>query len=366
MVLHQHDDELDALLDRGHQLLGHHQVRAVADHDEDVPVRVRGVEHRHRRAQPPGDLVAHAGVAVLDVVALRVPGAPQLVQVARHRAGGADDDVPGRGDLVDHADHLGLRGQRAVAEVVRPLDRLVPLRGQLAGQSGDRPARSTTPPARRSARAAPPARRRRSATPACLAASEGGDVDVDEADRRVAEGGPGGGGEVAVAGADPEHHVGLAGDPVRRRWCRCCRARRARAGGRTAASPFPPGSRRPGCRSPRRRRAARRSPRRRPPRRRPRPAAAARTGARRPRGPARPAPAPAAARARRARRTAPTGQSYASACTSCGSATVTAPISAGSVSTRIAPSNAAGSCSGRQTRSKNRDSGRKASLTDTS
>ena len=45
---------------------------------------------------------------------------------------------------------------------------------------------------------------------------------------------------------------------------------------------------------------------------------------------------------------------------------MTAPVSAGSVSTRIAPSSAAGSCSGRQTRSKNRDSGRNASLTDTS
>ena len=45
---------------------------------------------------------------------------------------------------------------------------------------------------------------------------------------------------------------------------------------------------------------------------------------------------------------------------------VTAPVSAGSVSTRIAPSIAAGSCSGRHTRSKNRDSGRNASLTETS
>ncbi len=57
------------------------------------------------------------------------------------------------------------------------------------------------------------------------------------------------------------------------------------------------------------------------------------------------------------------GQSYASACTSCGSARVTAPVSAGSVSTRIAASSADGSCSGRQMRSKNRDTGRNASLT---
>ena len=60
------------------------------------------------------------------------------------------------------------------------------------------------------------------------------------------------------------------------------------------------------------------------------------------------------------------GQSYASACTSCGSASVTAPVSAGSVSTRIAASRAAGSCSGRLIRSQNLDTGLNASLTDTS
>ena len=60
------------------------------------------------------------------------------------------------------------------------------------------------------------------------------------------------------------------------------------------------------------------------------------------------------------------GQSQASACTSWGRARVTAPVCAGSVSTRIAPSSAEGSCSGRQTRSKNADTGRNTSLTETS
>jgi hypothetical protein len=60
------------------------------------------------------------------------------------------------------------------------------------------------------------------------------------------------------------------------------------------------------------------------------------------------------------------GQSCASACTSCGSARVTAPVSTGSASTRIAPSSAAGSCSGRHTRSKKRETGRSVSLTETS
>jgi hypothetical protein len=45
---------------------------------------------------------------------------------------------------------------------------------------------------------------------------------------------------------------------------------------------------------------------------------------------------------------------------------VTAPVSAGSVSTRMALSSDGMSCSGRLIRSKKRDTGRKASLTDTS
>lgn len=66
------------------------------------------------------------------------------------------------------------------------------------------------------------------------------------------------------------------------------------------------------------------------------------------------------------RRKNSTGQSYASACTSCGRHSVTAPVSTGSVSTRIAASAAGISCSGRMIRSKYLDTGRKASLTVTS
>jgi hypothetical protein len=60
------------------------------------------------------------------------------------------------------------------------------------------------------------------------------------------------------------------------------------------------------------------------------------------------------------------GQSNASAWTSCGRQIVAAPVAAGSVSVRMAPSSASGSCSGRLTRSKNADTGRNASLTETS
>ena len=41
VVLDEDDDELDALLHGGHDLLGHHQVGAVADHHEHLAVRAR-------------------------------------------------------------------------------------------------------------------------------------------------------------------------------------------------------------------------------------------------------------------------------------------------------------------------------------
>jgi hypothetical protein len=60
------------------------------------------------------------------------------------------------------------------------------------------------------------------------------------------------------------------------------------------------------------------------------------------------------------------GNSAASACTSCGSASVTAPVSAGDVSTRIASIKANGNCSGRLIRSQYFETGLKQSFTDTS
>ena len=60
------------------------------------------------------------------------------------------------------------------------------------------------------------------------------------------------------------------------------------------------------------------------------------------------------------------GYGKASAWTSCGRASVTAPVSAGDVRTRIASGSAATICSGRLIRSQYRDTGLKQSLTDVS
>ena len=303
------------------------------------------------------------------MVGLAVADPPQFVQVAGHGAGRAHHHVPRVGQLVDAAED-GALGEHAVGERVGDLRRRVV--GRLHPRVPVAPQLGLPVPVRRVHRV--PVQRcgergQRLAgvghdrQPRQLAGVEARDVDVDEADARVLEGGARGGGEIAVAGADADDQVGLA---RRGRWRRSCPSSRRRpspAGGRAAASPCPPGSRPPGCRSPRRTRAAPPPRRSSAPRRRPRRTGAAAAGsARRPS-----AMSTASGRGRPTRQTrsakSSTGQSNASACTSCGSATVTAPVSTGSVSTRMAPSSAEGSCSGRLTRSKKRDSGRKASLT---
>src|ERR671930_191539 len=88
VVVDEHDDDRDPLGDGGDELARKHQVRPVADEDEDLALG-RGELDAHAT----GDLVAHARVAVLDVVALAggVAGVPELVQVAGRRARRAHD-----------------------------------------------------------------------------------------------------------------------------------------------------------------------------------------------------------------------------------------------------------------------------------
>ena len=81
----------------------HHQVRAVADHGDDVALGVG-----HLGAPAAGDLVAHAGVAELAVEGADRLGPPVLAQLARQAAGGGEREVGRVADAVDRADHLGV------------------------------------------------------------------------------------------------------------------------------------------------------------------------------------------------------------------------------------------------------------------
>ena len=104
MVVEHNDRERDGLLNGGDDLLRHHQVRPVADQHVHA-----AVGRRHFHAEAPGDLISHAGVAVLEVIALRIARAPQLVQIAGKTAGRAHDDVGRCECFLKSADHLRLR-----------------------------------------------------------------------------------------------------------------------------------------------------------------------------------------------------------------------------------------------------------------
>src|SRR5215217_8080986 len=126
-VVDQDYGELVAFLDGSDDLGVHHQVRTVAAHYVDL-----ALGGRHLHAEPAGDLIPHARVAVLDVVALRVARPPELVQIPRHGTRGADDNVLGIGERVDSPYDLALGRQRLVTQGVQPTDFPVPL-PRLAG-----------------------------------------------------------------------------------------------------------------------------------------------------------------------------------------------------------------------------------------
>ena len=151
-IVEHHDDELATEHDRGCDLRVHHQVAAVADHDEDLALGLR-----HLDAEPAGDLVAHAGKAVFEVVAAGLRRAPQLVQLARQPAGGADHDVGARGRALHRADTcasvgaLCSRGRRLGGRRV-PLAPSRGSRGALPGRGRAQPpsaADSSSSPASR-------------------------------------------------------------------------------------------------------------------------------------------------------------------------------------------------------------------------
>ena len=112
---------LNALLQSGDEFLRHHQVGAVAHHHVDL-----ALGGRHLGADAAGDLVAHAGVAVLEVESAGLFRAPEFVQVAGQAARGADHHVFRLRELVYNADDVtlpqrnGLGGSRLAVGFRQP------------------------------------------------------------------------------------------------------------------------------------------------------------------------------------------------------------------------------------------------------
>ena len=209
MVLEQHEDDLEVLAHDRRDLLRQHLVRAVTDDRHDLTAR-GGELGAHRR----GDLVPHAREAVLEVVLLRAARAPQRLQVAGHGPGGVDEDVVVAHELVERAEHLGLRGQRGIAPVVALVGDSRP-RGNPGGDLGRVVGPDAIALERRGEGLEPGAGVGDDHLGGVLRGIEGEDVEVDEPHARVAEHRVAGRGEVGVPGAYPDDDVGLGSECIR-------------------------------------------------------------------------------------------------------------------------------------------------------
>src|SRR5215208_1365791 len=207
-VVDQDYGELVAFLDGSNNLGVHHQVRTVAAHYVDLAL---GGGHLH--AEAAGDLIPHARVAVLDVVALRVARPPELVQIPRHGTGRADDNVLGFRERVDSPYDLALGRQRLVTQGVQPTDFPVPL-PRLLGVLLPVAALHLITHNRIVQRMERGSGVTDEGEAGMFAGVEVGDVYVDEASLGVLERRLGGRCEVGPAGAHPDDEICLAGRAV--------------------------------------------------------------------------------------------------------------------------------------------------------
>ena len=148
------------------------------------------------------------------MIALRVPGAPEFVEVARQAAGGGDDDVGVDAGLFHGAYDLALRGQWRVVGVVRRLDGVVPSFCELSilvleflGHS-PRAERGFERVDRGSGVGHDGERRQ-------FGCVRGRDVDVDDLDVWILKYRMRGGREVAPPRANADHQVGAPRDLIR-------------------------------------------------------------------------------------------------------------------------------------------------------
>ena len=209
VVVEDHDDERQAHRHRGRDLGVHHQIAAVADHDEHV-----AVGQRHLRAETTGDLVSHAGISVLEVIALRIGRAPELVKLAGQPAGGAHDDAARSGRAVDGADHLSVGRRRHGARPRRGIDGPVPL-GHALTRDAD-PFRRRSPGAEGALEfdeSSPDVRDERPC--AVLGRIERSHVEPDQRQLRMLEQRARSRDEVRQPRADGEHDVRVGGQRVR-------------------------------------------------------------------------------------------------------------------------------------------------------
>src|SRR6266852_4041114 len=121
VIVEQHNVEFHFFLERRDDLLRHHEIRAISDQDIDFTARVC-----HFHAHSAGDLVAHAGISVLKVVALGIARAPQLVKISREAARGTHNHIFRSQSRVEQSNNLALAERRTDAAGVNSVNFRIP------------------------------------------------------------------------------------------------------------------------------------------------------------------------------------------------------------------------------------------------
>src|ERR1700676_253956 len=116
VIVEQNNVKLDVLLQGCGDLLSHHEIRAVAHQHVNFPA---GIRHFYPKAA--GDLVAHAGVTVLQVVALGVVSAPEFMQIPGKTACGAYDHFARTENRIQQPNHFSLAKRWALPPAVNPV-----------------------------------------------------------------------------------------------------------------------------------------------------------------------------------------------------------------------------------------------------
>ena len=168
---------------------------------------------RHLDAEPAGDLVAHGREAVFDVVAAGRARLPQLVQLARQPARGADQRRLRAARALHRADDLRVGRQRHWSGRSRPSAAFSQSALAVFAVASRRPATSSRRAVLPSA-SSPALASATSGSARCLPASKGLHVQPDDLDAVRLEQRPGAGGEILQPGADRQHDVGLLGQQV--------------------------------------------------------------------------------------------------------------------------------------------------------
>src|SRR5579862_3950009 len=137
-IVEQHDDQLHSEAHRARHLAVQHEIRPIAHHHDHFALGMRELDAECTR-----DLVAHAGVAILEVIAAHLLGLPVPMELAGQATGGSDDDVGGLRRALYRADDLRIGGQPFV-------------RCAREGFRGLPPTRTLCPSARGPVRSGPP------------------------------------------------------------------------------------------------------------------------------------------------------------------------------------------------------------------